>query len=311
MPYERAATDTDATGSERSNRGRQVGEDLHRDEAEQDADHEADPELLHHQEHEVVDPERRIVDPLDQPDRERDRCGIVEARLALERPGELAPNVSEAHRREDRSGVGRRNDATEQDCLRPGEVEQLVRREAGQQRRHRDADRAQERRGDRDPAHAPPRGREAALVEDRDEADDADRARELRVVELDPARPVGPEQHPESDEGDECGDTGPRRAEPDEDARGEHAADDQQEGPGFHALSSLLRRNAGTAARASRRPLPHRLGLRRNLDLRPEDDLAVLRHLVVHVREHMVDPRTAVDHVDAGAGVEVVVPPSP
>ncbi len=53
------------------------------------------------------------------------------------------------------------------------------------------------------------------------------------------------------------------------------------------------------------------VGLRRNLDLRPEDDLAVLRHLVVHVREHVVDPRAAVDHVDAGAGVEVVVPPRP
>ena len=44
------------------------------------------------------------------------------------------------------------------------------------------------------------------------------------------------------------------------------------------------------------------LGLRRNLDLRPEDDLAVLRHLVLHVREHVVDPRAAVDDVDTGAG---------
>ena len=86
---------------------------------------------------------------------------------------------------------------------------------AGQERRHRDADRAQERRGDRDPAHAPPRGREAALVEDRDEADDADRARQLGVVELDPAGPVGPEQHPESEEGDERGHAGPRGAEAD------------------------------------------------------------------------------------------------
>ena len=70
------------------------------------------------------------------------------------------------------------------------------------------------------------------------------------IVELDPTRPVRPEQHAEREEGDERGDAGPRGAEPNEDARSEHGADKQQESSDFHALSSLLRRNAGTAGPA-------------------------------------------------------------
>ena len=64
-----------------------------------------------------------------------------------------------------------------------------------------DADRAQERRRHRDLAQPPPRGLQAALVEDQRQPDDPDLARELRVVELDPAGPVRAEQHPDRQEG--------------------------------------------------------------------------------------------------------------
>ena len=84
--------------------------------------------------------------------------------------------------------------------LEPGEVEEHVRGDARQDGADDDADRAQERRGHRDLAQAAPRRLQAALVEDQREPDDADLAGELRVVELDPARPVGAEQHPEREE---------------------------------------------------------------------------------------------------------------
>ena len=100
-----------------------------------------------------------------------------------------------------------------------------------------DADRAQQRRRHGDVAEAPPRGREAALVEDRDEADDADLARQLGVVELDPAGAVRAEHHPEGEERDERGHAGPRGAEADGDAGGQHRADEQEHGPLVHCAA--------------------------------------------------------------------------
>ena len=58
--------------------------------------------------------------------------------------------------------------------LEPGEVEEPVRGDAGEQRADDDADRAQERRRHRDLAQAPPRGLQPALVEDQREPDHPD-----------------------------------------------------------------------------------------------------------------------------------------
>ena len=66
------------------------------------------------------------------------------------------------------------------------------------------------------------------------------------------------------------------------------------------AEGNLLAERNGVRARSLR-------WLRWDLDLRPDDELAILRHLVLQVGEHMVDPGAAIDHVDAGARVEVVV----
>ena len=118
MPYESAAAETEATGANEPTDCGQVREDAARDEPEQDADHEPDPELPHEQEEEVVEPEGRVLDPLDQADRERDRGRVVEAGLALERAGEAAPDLGVAQGREDGGGVGRRDDAAEEDRLR-------------------------------------------------------------------------------------------------------------------------------------------------------------------------------------------------
>jgi hypothetical protein len=120
--------------------------------------------------------------------------------------------VRVAQRREHGGGVGRRDDGTEQHGLEPREVEEPVRGRAGEDRGDDDADRAQQRRGDGNLAQPAPRGREAALVQDRNEADHADLARELRVVELDAAEAVRAEQHAEREERDERGHAGPRSA---------------------------------------------------------------------------------------------------
>ncbi len=150
-----------------------------------------------------ANPKVGLVNPLDQPDRERDRHRVVPAGLGLERPREPPPDVREPERREDRCGVGRGDDGAEQDGFQPGQVEEEVRGCSGQERGHDDADGAEQRGRHDDLAQPPPRGREPALVEDRGEPDDADGARELGVVELDVARAVRAEQHPERQERDE------------------------------------------------------------------------------------------------------------
>ena len=120
------------------------------------------------------------------------------------------------------------DDRAEQDRLEPGEVEERVGGDAGQERADDDADGAEQRRGHGDLPQPPPRGLQPALVEDQREPDDPDLARELRVVELDPARPVRAEQHPEREERDEHRQPRPGRSERQDDARGQDRADEQE-----------------------------------------------------------------------------------
>ena len=106
--------------------------------------------------------------------------------------------MREPERREDRRGIRRRDDGAEQERLQPAELlEERVRGDARQDGAHDDADGAEQRRRHGDLAQPSPRGLQAALVQDRDEADDADLAGELGVVELDvPPGPSEPSSMP-------------------------------------------------------------------------------------------------------------------
>ena len=101
--------------------------------------------------------------------------------------------------------------------------------------RHEDADGAQERGGDDDFAQPPPRGLQAALVEDQAEADRSDALRQLRVVEADAARPVRAEQHPDAEKRDEHGKSRACGTERGDDARTEHDSDEQEDQAFVHA----------------------------------------------------------------------------
>ena len=176
-----------------------------------------------------------MLDPADQADRERNRHRVVAARLGLERACEPARDVREAERREHRGGIGRRDDRPQQERFEPREVEERLRENPSDERCHYHADRAQEARGHGDLPQPPPRGLEAALVEDQPEPDRARLARELSVVEVDPSGPVGAEQHPEAEERDEHRQAGARRPEGQGDAETQDQADDEEGEAFVHA----------------------------------------------------------------------------
>ena len=222
---------------ERADRRRDAREDPGREGAEDDADDKADPDLAHDLECEVGGAVRAglVLDPGDQPDRQRDRHRVVAAGLGLERARQPPADLGRAQRREDGRRVGRGDHRAEQERLEPGEREQRVRAEAGDQRRHEDADGAQQRGRDDDLAQAPPRGLQSAFVEDQAEADRADALGQLRVVEVDAAGPVRAEQHPDAEKRDEDGQAGARGTERGDDARAEHDADKEEDEPFVHA----------------------------------------------------------------------------
>ena len=223
------------------------GEHPHRNGAEHDADDEAEGELANDVEHEVREPERRIVDPGDEADRERDRDRVVQARLGLQRARDPLPDVREPERREDRGRVGRGDDRPEEHRLEPREVEQRVRRGA---RKHRGRDNSRRRQQACRDGHAPepaPRRGEPALVEDRRQAGDPDGPRELGVVEVDSAGTIRAEQHAEHEKGDERRNPDTRGADRDGHADREDPANEQEERAGFHA--SIFPGRAGSRGR--------------------------------------------------------------
>jgi hypothetical protein len=82
----------------------------------------------------------------------------------------------------------------------------------------------------------------APLEEDRGQRHHPDFPRDIGVVKLDPAKAIGAEQHPQSEEGDERRDSRARGAEGDDDARRQDATDDQQEKARVHPpVSSGIR----------------------------------------------------------------------
>ena len=222
--------------SEGTDRVRQAREHPGCERAERDADHEAETQLLDHEQEQVVDAVVVwLFDPRDQAERERDRHRVVSSRLGLERACEPATDVREAKRREDGRGVGGRDDGPEQHGLQPREVEESVRGHPRQHRADDDADRAQQGGRYGDLAQAAPRGLQAALVEDQRQSDDADLACELCVVELDPARSVRPEDHPDRQKRRQNRQPSSRSPERDDNAARQDAADEQKQKALVHA----------------------------------------------------------------------------
>ena len=206
-----------------------------RGECEDHADQETQRELTYDEQDELVESGRLgTLDPGDQTERQGDRHRIVAARLGFECAREPAPDLREAQRGEDGRCVRRRDDGSEQDGFEPGEVEESLGRDSGQDRGHHDSDGAQERRRDGDAAQSPPGCLQSSLEEDQDEADDADLPRELDVVELDPAGAVGAEKHSQRQEGHEHGNSRASRAERDEYARGQHRPDEEKRNAFVH-----------------------------------------------------------------------------
>ena len=101
----------------------------------------------------VREPVVRLLDRLQAADDEQDRDRVVDARLALERAREPAPQRRPAQHREDRGRVGRRHRGAEQQRLRRVEVEQQRGRYGGERRgperaERRQRDRAADHRAD-------------------------------------------------------------------------------------------------------------------------------------------------------------------
>ena len=122
-------------------RQRHPAQEQHRGGRHREADHEADRQLLHHEQQRVLEPVGVVLDRVDAADHEQDGDRVVDARLALERARQLAPQRGGAQDGEDRGGVGRRHRRAEQQRL-----ERLERRAAAR-RRPRSAPRSPACRG--------------------------------------------------------------------------------------------------------------------------------------------------------------------
>ena len=125
--------------------------------------------LAHEQEPEVEHAVAGVLEPLDEADDEEHGDGVVEARLALEREREPAPQRGALQEREDRRAVGRGEDRAEQQPLERREVEQARGGEAVTAAVTAFPTTAS---AERRPDHRPqllPAGREAALEQDQRE----------------------------------------------------------------------------------------------------------------------------------------------
>ena len=107
-----------------------------------------------------------MLDPGDQPQRERDRDRVVAAGLRLERPGEPPANVGEAKRREHGGRVRGRHDGAEQHRLEPRQVEERICGDPGEERRDYDSHRAEQRRRHGHAPQPPPRRLQPSFVQD-------------------------------------------------------------------------------------------------------------------------------------------------
>jgi hypothetical protein len=82
--------------------------------AEDDTDHQPETQLAYNQQGEITGPVVRLLDPVDQADRQRDRHRVVAAGLRFERSSETPSDAGETERREHRCRVRRRDNRAEQ-----------------------------------------------------------------------------------------------------------------------------------------------------------------------------------------------------
>ena len=106
-------------GDERADRGWDPREHPHRDPADASPSSSPKPICSTSVHERIADAVARLVDPRDQPDRERDRDRVVAARLGLERPGDAPREARVPERREHGGRIGRRHDRAEQQRLLP------------------------------------------------------------------------------------------------------------------------------------------------------------------------------------------------
>ena len=197
--------------------------------ADEAADDRADDQVAGELDDHVREAVAGLVDPGDQPGHEQDGDRVVQARLALERPGEPALQLRLAEDGEDRGRVGGRDGGADDQRLERAEVEQPRRRQPGD---HGGDDRADHRQRDRRPQHRPdllPARGQPALEEDQDESDGAERPRQLDVVEGDAADPLAADEHPEAQEQDQSRHAYPVRDHRRGDSGAEQEAADQDQ----------------------------------------------------------------------------------
>ena len=108
---------SEATGANGARSAGSRGQQPRGEEAERDADQEPEPELADEQDGEVLDAVAGLLDPRDQPGRQRDGHRVVGARLGVQQRREPPTQRREAQRREHGRRVGRADDGAEQERL--------------------------------------------------------------------------------------------------------------------------------------------------------------------------------------------------
>ena len=140
------------------------------------------------------------------------------------------------------------------------EVEEPGRDDAGDHGGDHGADRRQRDRGPEHRADLAPAGGQPALEQDQDQADRPQGPGQLGVVELDPADPLGADQHPEAEEEEQAGDADPvghlGGGDP---GREQEAGDQDQVGVAHRPVRTPRRRSRA----APRSPRPSRVAGRR------------------------------------------------
>ena len=238
---------------------------------------EADTELLDDERVRSSKPYDGLLDPRDEADGERDRHRVVAARLGLERSGEAAADVRVAQRREDRRGIGGRDDGAEEQRPRATRGRRGVRGEARQDRAHDDADGAQQRRGHGHLTQPPPRGLQAALEEDRRRGRSCRPARASSASSNSiPPGPSEPSSIPSARNATSDGHARSRGAERDHDARREDRPDEEEHEPFVHG-SIFSGRQEPRRGRATLRRWP-RARSTRNIGRLSEIAQVAVRH---------------------------------
>ena len=201
----------------------------HREPADQVADADPDRDFDRQQAGHVGEPEAGLLDPFDEADHQQQGDRVVHPGLALERARQPLLQGRAAQHGEDRGRVGGGDRGADDHPFQGADVEDQLRREAGD---HGGEDGADRRQRGRRAQHRPdlrPAGGQPALEEDQDQRDRAQRPRQLHVGELDAADPLRAGQHPEGEEEQQARDPDPVGQQRAEDARAQQGTGDQDQ----------------------------------------------------------------------------------